>query len=424
MDVDKTRTYIQRSQSTPLEIYLGKDQRSSYLDDAVSLVIPHIHRLKSLTIQADIIPGVLSDFHCPAPLLETLDINLSGRLAPVLDGALFGGDLSSLRELYLGRDITYIPWKNLANLRVFSLISSPPGHEVTQLLDFFESAPLLHTISLMDSIPKASDAPPERIVPLRHLTTLTILADSPHYVLLNHLSIPTGVSLTLVFSYDGEESPLLGYLPERSPNLGNLTHITAVNLCFRWLQKFIRLSGPSGSLRLLADTIDERTESSTVDPRILHSLGPSILSTTQKLTMSEYECPNRDEDEECPVFRVLSSANGLRTLTLIQCNNLPFIQALDPKENPSELMLCPNLEKFVIYKSPRHYYYTERLLNMVKNRACREARLSSIVIADFVPSYEVSKLEEFVGHMEYTIDGEPPEWDYLPGENDSESNLA
>ncbi|KAF9781779.1 hypothetical protein BJ322DRAFT_244248 [Thelephora terrestris] len=40
-NIDKTRTYIRRSQSSPMQIYLIDDQNTGYLDDAVSLVIPH-----------------------------------------------------------------------------------------------------------------------------------------------------------------------------------------------------------------------------------------------------------------------------------------------------------------------------------------------------------------------------------------------
>jgi hypothetical protein len=192
------------------------------LHDAVSLSIPHIRRLKSLTVHADILPDILSYFYRPTPLLEKLDINLSVCLAPILGRALFGGDLSPSRELYMDRDTTRLRWKYLANLNVLSIISPPLGQEATQLLDYFESAPFLHTISLTDSILSVSDAPHERTAPLRHL----------------------------VFTSGAEVCPLLDYLPGGSPNLENLAHITAVNLCFSWLQRSVRLSGSSGSCRL------------------------------------------------------------------------------------------------------------------------------------------------------------------------------
>jgi hypothetical protein len=95
----------------------------------------------------------------------------------------------------------------MTNLKVFYLRSCPSSPSVTQLLDFFESAPLLHTVELDGSIPDSSDAPPERTVPLPHLNTLTISGDqttSAPSILLNHLHIPTGASLTLSLSLRGK----------------------------------------------------------------------------------------------------------------------------------------------------------------------------------------------------------------------------
>jgi len=187
------------------------------------------------------------------PSSSDVDISLTCPHPPVLDSALFNGDFSSLRGLTLGGVITPLPWSNLANLTIFNLKYCRPGHDfVTRLLDFFECAPLLHTIMLEDSIPKSSDAPPDRIVPLPHLRTLTITAQPAHSILLNHLFIPTGASLILGFTCSGEKSPLLDYLPETSASLENLSHITTINFHFDAMKKHMRLNGPSGGLRILA----------------------------------------------------------------------------------------------------------------------------------------------------------------------------
>ena len=111
---------------------------------------------------------------------------------------------------------------------------------VDRLLDFLESAPLLNTIHILDSIPNSSDAPPKRIVPLHHLNALTTTADRV-LSLLNHLYIPTGTSLRLWTVFGGQVSPLLDYLPETSPNIRNLSHITAVNLAFYPENKDVQL---------------------------------------------------------------------------------------------------------------------------------------------------------------------------------------
>ena len=418
-NVDKTCTYIQRSRSSPLEIELRKYYFAGYLDDAFSLIIPHLHRLKSLTLYAKDLPDLLGNFRCQLPLLEELVINFYHPKNPILDSALFDGDLSSLRKLNLDGVITHLPWNNMANLNVFNFKPYPPGPNVTQLLDFFESAPLLHTVVLEDSIPDSSNTPSQRIVSLPHLKTLTIDADPPHSILLNHLCIPTGASLILKFSLGNEKSPLLDRLPEPSANFRNLSHITMVNLLFDFKETFVWLSGPSGSLRVFADWEDQDIDSYTMDRRILHSLSPPILSTTQSLAISMFRDPNPAGNEEPPVFQTLSSTNSLRTLILTTCDDLPFIFALDPEENPSKLVLCPNLEEIVLYIGSQDQLHIKHLINMAKNRASEGAKLSSVTvvgIGGLSPSGKVFKLREHVTDVKCRVGFIPPTWDHIPGD--------
>ena len=120
-NVNKISTYIQRSRSSPLIIFLGNNGGNTYSTDAIFLVAPHVRRLKSLVICMDVLPDAIMHFRRHPPLLEELDISITGSHAPVLDGALFKGDLSSLRELSLDGVITRLPWNNLANLTTLRL---------------------------------------------------------------------------------------------------------------------------------------------------------------------------------------------------------------------------------------------------------------------------------------------------------------
>ena len=419
-NVDKTRIYIQRSKSSPLEITIN----DSYLDDAFFPVTPHIRRIKSLIIRADALPGALRYFYCHTPLLKELIINLTCTHPPTLNSTLFNGDLSSLRSLSLSGVITHLPWKNLENLTTFNLKSYCTGRDfVTRLLNFFENAPLLRTITLEGSIPESSDAPSGRIVPLPHLSVLVITANPVHSTLLNHLRIPTEASLVLEFTFSGEQSPLQDCLPKTSANLGNLSHITAINLRFDTTQKFMRMSGPSGELRVLARW-KEGTISHTTDRRILCSLDPFILSTTHRLTVSRYEHRRLPQVEQCPVFQTLSSVNNLHTLVLTECLNLPFILALNPEENSSKRVLCPNLEELILYIKSRDQFHIKHLIDMAKNRTLRSAKLSSVAIVglgELVPGKEIFKLRKYIRRVQYSIDDLPPEWDHLPGESSNES---
>ena len=161
-----------------------------------------------------------------------------------------------------------------------------------------------------------------------------------------------------------------------------------------------------------------------MDRRILRSLDPSILSTTHGLAVSRYEHPRPTEVEKCPVSRTLSSMKSLRTLILTKCNNLPFIVALNPQENPSKLLLCPILEELVLYIKSRDQFHIEQFTSMAKERASKSAKLFSITIVgldELAPVKKVFKLREHIEHVDYRIDDAPPDWDDLPGENSDEN---
>ena len=364
MDIDKTRTYLQRSQNSPLDIYLDNAEWPGYEYDALPLIIPHIHRLRLLDIfTSGDLPNVLSHFYGHMPLLEVLRIAGYG-IDNVLDRALFGGDLSSLHELNLSSIETPLPWRNLTNLRVFRFQYYDQRHDVNQLLDFFESTPLLHTIMLRaSSTPDLSDTPLERTVSLPHLNMLDVDAKPPNAFLLNHLYIPAGASLTLVLCFGFprvDAFPPLYHFPERSSYPRNLTLI-------------------------------------------------------QRLSVFEYKHPRSTEVNNCPVFQTLSSMEKLRTLTLIACDNLPFVSALNPEEGPSNLVQCPNMKTLLFCIKLQDQFDIGHLINMAKNRASRKARLWSITIVGpdgLMSGLEMLELMEHVTHVEYKFGDKPPfTWD-------------
>ena len=419
-DIEKTRTYVERSKAAPLEICLEDSPTSSFTREALLLVVPHISRLKYLTILSRDLPGVISYFFCRAPLLEGLNIGLGPSFSTsVLSSGFLDGDLSSLRELSLARVITYLPWKNLSNLTTFDLRHIPADQiTVTQLLNFFENAPLLHTITLEDSIPDASDVPPGQIVSLLRLKNLEITAQPAHSILLDHLSIPSGALVVLEFQFSGDTPIIPGYLPRPTENIKTLTCVTTISLLFNAAEKFLRLDGPEGGIYVFGHRdIGGNAPPHAVDCQILRSLDQSILSTTKRLAISKLRLPILRANKS-QAFQTLSSMNDLRTLTLNKCQNLPFILALNPTRTPSNLVVCPKLEELALYVKGRDSFHITDMLSMVEERARRDAKLSSITIVglgDLLPREEVSRLREYVAHVDYKVDNVPPDWDSLPG---------
>ena len=295
--VDKTKTYIERSKSSPLEICLWLGNSPSHPEEALVLVATHVGRLGTLSTEGNsdqVLTVLIKHFSCPVPPLRKLNIryyHIDNR-ALTLPDELFNGDLSSLLDLCLYGVIIPLPWRGLSNLTTFSLFNVPEDKILlTPLLDFLESTPHLRCITFFDSIPNSSDAPAERLVSLPHLKDLYISAQPAHSVLLNHLSIPAGVSLNLTLTLSGNESPILSHLPESLNNLDNLSHIISINLCLSSEQRSVRLNGPSGELYMRGNW--RRSNRNGAPGRFLRSLDKFDISRSQWLAVTQ--CNDRPQ---------------------------------------------------------------------------------------------------------------------------------
>lgn len=420
-NVDKTRVYLERSKRSPLEIRFEQANDASHRENAFLLAVPHIDRLKTLLVSGNltqILPVLARNFFRPAPILEKLEINLGDDQSCTLPGNLFDRDLSSLRELNLAGVITSLSWRGLSNLSTFNLTFVPEGKILlTQLLDFFEATPHLRHIKLRNSIPNSSNAPIERVVSLPHLRELSIIAQPAHSILLNHLSIPAGASLHLEFTFSGGESPIPSYLP-KSPNLHNFSHFTTVNLRFGSGQRYARLNGPGGELYILGHWARVGSTPHTGTGRFIQSLDQFDISRGQRLAITLCGCPPPSASiETWPAYRTFFSMEDLRSVTLTQCNNVPFILALNPSKNPSKDILCHKLEEIVLYIQRPDQVYTKELLSMAEERALRGVKLPAITIIStdaLAPMKEVFRLRKHVSRVEYKFENEPPRWDALP----------
>ena len=420
-DVSKTSAYIKRSRSSPLEVVFCNTKYKPHLEDAFLLAAPDFRRLQSFTFigTPELLRDISRHLTPPTPLLKELTIDATDGPAPTIGKRFFREDLSSLRVLNLTRVITHLPWNHLPNLTIFRLSYVPDsGITVVQLLNFFESAPHLRNVTLNHSIPAKSNAHSGRVVYLSHLKNLIIAGEAMHSTLLNHLSIPEGALLVIDFDFNGDESPFPHYLPKTTKNLKNLFRITTVNLHFNEMMKFVRLDGPSGGLYISGHRKDwaKADSSPDLDPRILLSLSYFSLHMTRRLAIMKYEPPTLTEVNEYSYKFLLRTAE-LRSLTLTQCNNLPFILALDPAYNSSGLVLCPELEELTLYIEDRNVFHVPELVSMVQERALRGAELRSITIVglgELLSGKEVFKLRDHVARVEYRFEEVPPKWDDVP----------
>ncbi|KAF9780767.1 hypothetical protein BJ322DRAFT_280341 [Thelephora terrestris] len=416
-DVEKTRVYVERSKSSPLEVVLSDSKKSyNYLKAAFLLVIPHIDRVMSVEIigDKDLFQYFTKHFSCPLPLLRHLTFHISSRQPLVLSNTLFNGDLSSLRTLTLGGVMPHLPSNNLPQLTTFTLLSFDISEEisVTRLLDIFSNTPLLRKIELQ-MVPRLSDAPPGRVVTLPRLESFIARGDLGHTsMILDHLPIPAGALLDLEFPLSGVESPLPKILLKASENLQNILHITSAYLDFDLEYASIRLDGPSGKLHMRG-TRESWFGSSptTLGHALFRSLDCLNTSKIQRLAVTGLRIYGGQDKSTCPDFGIM---DDLRTLFLSRCS--PLSLTLDPNWKPQEPVPCPKLEKLVFYVGDNGVLSIREVTIMARERALKGASLRSIVVISgrkLRLEGEEFELMKYVERFECRV-GECPRWDQIP----------
>ena len=404
MDIDKTQIYLERSKSSPINVLL-KRTPNLLPYDLFFWILPHtIGRLKSLSINGN--PSNIRDITArlsfPAPLLEDLSIcggsDFFPLRNPTLTSTLFNGDLSSLRTLYLQCVRTELPWRNMDNLTSFTLCDTSPGNiTVMHLLDFFENAPRLCKIRLytirLHTVTPASDAQNGRLVSLTRLKRMCIIDSGPSSLLLDHLLIPVGASLTTQVVLRG---PLIeDHLPRSLDNLRNLSGFTKIRLFTVGWPPRVELSGPNGQVTMAPIS---QTDTSCM---VLESLVQFGVSKVRRLEINYDETLSRDL-----VYRMLLATEDLCTLVLSHCYNPHgFIAALCPNINSPEVVACPKLEELILtFSINGGTFNLKDVIGMGAARALGGSRLRTVRIVDGQDALDpgdVLELKKHVMHVEY-----------------------
>ena len=394
--VDKTRVYLERSRSSPINVSLYRDSHL-HPHDPLFQITPVTKRFKSLNIITKGKPEILQDIAAhlshPAPLLKDLSISGDCRHARPRIPSLFNGDLSPLQKLQLECICTELPWRNMVNLMSFKLGRASPV-SVRQLLDFFESAPRLREVDLNSPTSRDGGAQSGRLVLLVCLKRMEISGDSPSSALLDHLVIPAGAELTTRVAF-----PIYGHLPRSLDNLMNLSGFTTVQLHIGERYPRIRLSGPNGQVSVVL-TLPETGRSHFV----LGSLDQFGTSKTERLEINGGSCPYGNN-----AYRALLHMKDLRVLTLTRCKypELFFADVLDPSKSSSGAVVCPKLEEFVLVPLVETGAFDlECAVGMAAARELKGAKLTLFRIVDerAQPKLDlvgVSELRKHVRHVEY-----------------------
>jgi len=386
MDADKTLVYLERSKSSPINLSLRSYSNPSP-SDLFFQTIPRIHeRLKYLYTwgMAESLQDILDHLSRPGPLLEDLSIECRGKLKPdstlTLTPALFSGDLSSLRILNLQDVNTKLPWRNMVNLTSLTLRDIWPV-SMSQLLDFFESAPHLRDVVLRFEIPTSSDQT-GRLVSLADLEEMYI-DGGPSSDLLDHLLIPVGARLSAVVEFPSSH-------PTRFlNNLRNFPDFTTIKLTAD-PEPRIKFSGPKGKVDLNPITSSDDDELGLV----LEFLALLDTSGTERLKIDFYHNTSGDQN-----YQILLPMKTLRTLRLeYPPSSHDFIQVLDPRNSSSGVVVCPKLEELII--QPNGQLDIGDVIGMAAARESKGAKLKSLWIFNLSePEYAQSDVLKLKGHV-------------------------
>ena len=389
-DTDKTRVYLERSKSSPIDLWIERYEGLSPDDPFLEIDPGTIRRLKSLFIYGspEVFQVITARLSHPVPLLESLDIEVEDgselEQDPVLISTLFDGDLSSLRMLRLLSVRTVLPWRNMVNLTSFTLGYTSSGEvSIKQLLDFFESAPRLCKVRLNSATP-IFGAQSGRLVSLACLEKMEILKGEPPSLLLDHLLIPVGAELiTRVDSFGHIDD----HLPRSLDNLRNLSNFTKIYLSVSKFWPHLQFSGPSGKFSMTASRVHTALS-------VLEFLARFDTSKTERLKIAYNNPPSEDPHQ------ALLPMEGLHTLTLFRCQSPhTFTDVLHPSMS-SEVVVCPRLEELIfVPRTNEEDFEIERVINMAAARASRGAKLARVRILDKDGKFDPGSVLELGKHV-------------------------
>ena len=398
-NADKTRVYLERSKSLPVDLRLERVEGLSPHDPFFQVISHTIPRLRSLAIYGTPanLQDIVSQLSRPAPLLRSLTIEVdcgcSPQRGPAITTTLFNGDLSSLRELRLKCVTTALPWRNMVNLTSFALGYTLVGDfPIKHLLDFLKSAPRLRKVRLHNAIP-TSGAQNGRLVSLECLKRMDIIGGGPSSLLLDHLLIPVGAKLTTQVGSLGplaDGSLVDGHLPRSLDNLRNFSDST-IQLHLEEFRPRIRFSGPNGQVTMVPTTSRANTTR-----QVYESLARFDTSKIEQLTITGGNLS--DGDGDCIFYRTLHPMKGLRTLMISRCTHV----AATIHNVFDDYGTFRRLEELIIdTRVRREKFGIQAVIAMTAMRA-PWAKLKSVRIASQDKSVQTCalKLKEYVSHVE------------------------
>lgn len=312
------------------------------LSDAV------LFRLKTLTLSLPMVnlAKPIGRLISPAPMLEDLSITVtdSGDYLPILKT----GDFFMLSRLHLdgvSPNLLLLPIPHLRILHLENLHNNP---RMPDLLQFLERAPWLEELLLVNAGPEGDREPPERVVSLHALRTLTLHGFITKAKLLQHLALPASTNINLMGRFNQRHDGFMEeFLPPHLDNLPITSNFTSLSITSTSRSSCdMEFSGQGGKLSITVKNENLRGllahgQSAPATANLcLQRLAPLVLDTITHLTLRRDPWGQQAFPEISGFREFLHQLPSLQSIDLVHCDfnsiralhpvgvNLPFFRSL------------------------------------------------------------------------------------------------
>ena len=419
-NIDCTRgpealTCLHRSKGSPIHVSVRKIPD----DDVLDRLPPHVGRIKSLHLQSrwSVAQMVFTRFTDPAPNLQALTVicRPSTAAAGPVPSTLLTGNLPNLRSLTLqglASDLTNFILPSLTYFEMSGVTSPPISISLTSILAFFERSPLLETVRVDFHGACVHDAPKQKRISLKALKTIYIsgagLVGHGDNSLLARLELSKGVDATVMSLIpDGSSNPIAHAIPphpDRLPFISEVKRIHAEVLPGHGRCTF-KLSGENGKVTVMARWPVTQPDLNNLVIGSIQSFLPFPSDGVEELCIQGYQAPG---DSYLPALRAFESLPNLQHILMLHCDNTVLLRAL---RQPTQHLTAPKLRRMVLCLDPQREVSGEELMEFVRYRVSKSAKLEEFSIISpevFIPVAKVMALKPHVGLVEYKMDNSVP----------------
>ena len=349
-DMAQTLQYLERSVPVPINV-----TADFYSDvQAVIALKSATHRFRSLTLRLrsfDLV-RVFHQLVTPAPALERLEVHATSHLGdgppvhPSIPSSFLGGCMPALKSLHLNGINSRLDLSGFPSLTRLTLIANAHIVDMSELFRVFSSAGRLEEVSVDFSGPTTPIPESQDVVWLPRMRMVNFsntVGEFPRR-LLPLLHMPSVREVRLDISLPGEDTRVMrDFLPPRLLNFSHLSEADNLTLGVPHAHCNIQFRGPGGIVSVRASRRGNREQKDGFQSLWLDSLEPMSIADVKHLTLCSYH-PKKSLDE-CPVFKLLTTMDGIRSLVVERCDDTAVIEALSPTAGGS--VLFPRLESFM-----------------------------------------------------------------------------